>query len=149
MNTIVMFKKSSFEGVESTNNVKIFSTTKSLEDFQAMFESALKNYVEKIMELNKPMFEACSKLTDVDYGDEMTENMEAFSVLNEKVEEYKESGYIFEFEGQYIDLRKYFWNDSEYYEYGINYLDDWVASKKAEMLIKPKYHSYEVEENEE
>lgn len=143
MNTIVMFKKDEFENViNNTDNVKILSTEKSLEDFKAVFEDALKAYVEKIMELNKPMNEACGKLTDVDYNDEMTENMKNFSILHKKVEEFKESAYLFEFEGQYIDLREYFWNDEHFYEYGIAYLSDWLESKKAEMFVKPKFNAY-------
>lgn len=140
MNTIVLIKKSIHEDlIDNTDNVKIISTEKSLEEFQTMFETSLKAYVEKLIVLNKPMKEACSKLTREDYCEEMTENMKNFSVFYEKVEEFKKSDYLFEFQGQYIDLREYFWNDEHYYEYEIIYLNHWLERKKEEILIKPEF----------
>lgn len=140
MNTIVMVKNSIHEDViDNTDNVKIISTEKSLEEFQAIFETALKAYVEKIIVLNKPMNEACGKLTSEDYCEELTENMKVFSAAHEKVENFRKNNFIFEMDGQYFDLSEFFWNDEHYYEYEVVYLSDWVQRKKQEVLIKPEF----------
>lgn len=140
MNKIVMFKKFTEEGIDGTNNVVIIDSSKTLEEFHASFETSLKTYVNKIIELNKPMNVALKDVTPEDMnGLTYNDNLERFNKLYEEVEKFKKENYIFEFENQYISLTDYFWNDEHYYEYEILYLNDWLESKVKELSVKPKY----------
>lgn len=140
MNTIVMFKKYSDDGVDNTDNVTMVTSSKTLEEFKAMFDKAVAEFVAKLMEMNVVVNEANSKITPEDYeSEEPTERLNAFSEVYNAMEKFKEDNFVFLFEGQYIDMKKWFWNDEFFYEYEIYYLEDFVKMKLAETKKVPKY----------
>lgn len=139
MNTLVMFKKYSFVEVEKSNNITIVNTKKSLEEFKSIFDESVSVFVKKIMELNVFVNEANRDLTQEDF-DKESEKVKNFSMHYDNLENFKKENYVFEIEGQYIDMKEWFWNDSTPYEYEIYYLEDWVKSKQEEVKKVPEYH---------
>lgn len=139
MNTIVLIKKGSHDVFDNTDNVKVIVTSQTLEDFKQKFEVQLHSFIKTLQSLLKPMNEAVQKLTDKDYQEEETENMREFSKLHKLVEDFKEQNFIFEFDNQYLDLRKYFWNDEIFFDYDLISLENWVKQKQEETLVKPQY----------
>lgn len=135
-----MFKKFGYEDVKNTNNVTIINSSKTLEEFKELFDKKVADFVAKIRDMNVGVNEVNSKMTEEDYAsEEMTDNMKVFSELYNKMEEFKKENFVFEFEGQYIDMKKWFWNDEFFYEYEIYYLEDFVKMKLEETKVVPEY----------
>lgn len=140
MNTLVMFKKFGYEDVRNTNNVTMINSSKTLEEFKELFDKSVADFVAKIREMDVFVREANNKITQEDYdSEEETENLKVFSELYTKLEDFKKENFVFEFEGQYIDMKNWFWNDEFFYEYEIYYLEDFVKMKLEETKVVPEY----------
>lgn len=140
MNKLVMFKKYSDDGVNNTENITMITSSKKLEEFKELFDKSVADFVAKIRDLSIHVNESNNKLTQDDYdSEEITENMKVFSEYYNAMEKFKENNYIFEFEGQYIDMKKWFWNDEFFYEYEIYYLEDFVKMKLQDSKLVPEY----------
>lgn len=139
MNTLVMFKTYSYVDVEKSNNITIVNTQKSLEEFKSSFDEAVSTFVKKIKELNVFVNESNGKLTQEDFDTE-SEKVKTFSMHYDNLENFKKENYIFEIEGQFIDMKQWFWNDEILYEYEIYYLEDWLKFKQEESQKIPEYN---------
>lgn len=139
MNTLVMFKTYSHVDVEKSNNITIVNTQKSLEEFKSSFDEAVSAFVKKIMELNVFVNEANRDLKQEDFDTE-SEKVKNFTMHYDNLENFKKENYVFEFEGQFIDMKNWFWNDEILYEYEIYYLEDWVKIKQEESQKIPEYN---------
>lgn len=143
MNTLVMFRKDTDEYLEATDNITMITSSKSLEEFKAIFDKKVSDFVKEIMRLNVFVKEANNKVTPEDYdSEEETENLKEFMVHYTKLEQYQKENYLFEFEGQYIDMKKWFWNDEFFYEYEIYYLEDFVKMKLEKTKKVPPFSLY-------
>lgn len=139
MNTFVIFKALTDKCIEKTENIKIITTELNLDEFKIRFYQNVLIYMNQIIDLMKPVHEASSKITTEDYTSEIeTESLKVFSDLYAIVQDFEKKNFIFEVEGQYIDMRDYFYNKTvEKYE--ILYLNDWLQNKKQEVVGKPQY----------
>lgn len=134
-----MFKTYSYVDVEKSNNITIVNTQKSLEEFKSSFDEAVSTFVKKIKELNVFVNESNGKLTQEDFDTE-SEKVKTFSMHYDNLENFKKENYIFEIEGQFIDMKQWFWNDEILYEYEIYYLEDWLKFKQEESQKIPEYN---------
>lgn len=143
MNTLVMFKKATEDYVEGSNNITLINSSKSLEEFKCVFDKKVADFVKEIMRLNVFVKDSNSKLTTADYdSEEETENMKVFMVHYNNMDEYQKQNYLFEFEGQYIDMKKWFWNDEFIYEYEMYTLEDFVKMKLEKTKEVPSFSLY-------
>lgn len=143
MNTLVMFKKETEDYVEKSNNITMITSSKSLEEFKSVFDKKVADFVKEIMRLNVFVKDSNSKLTTADYdSEEETENMKVFMVHYNNLDKYQKQNYLFEFEGQYIDMKKWFWNDEFIYEYEMYTLEDFVKMKLQETKEVPSFSLY-------
>lgn len=143
MNTLVMFKNETEDYVEKSNNITMITSSKSLEEFKSVFDKKVADFVKEIMRLNVFVKDSNSKLTTADYdSEEETENMKVFMVHYNNLDKYQKQNYLFEFEGQYIDMKKWFWNDEFIYEYEMYTLEDFVKMKLQETKEVPSFSLY-------
>lgn len=137
MNTIIFTTKFLEYAVSDKDDVFVIQSKEDIEVIKEKFQKHLVAFTEKVKVLNDVVQKSAFKLTDYDY-DNNTPALKDFQDKYDECEKFKKENYLFEIDGQYIDVIKFLYND-EISEYAIYSLEEWLKKKMEETSNKPVY----------
>lgn len=137
MNTIIFTTKFLEYAVSDKDDVFVIQSKEDIEVVKEKFQKHLVSFTEKVKVLSDVVQNYAYKLTDYDY-DNNTPALKEFQDKYDECEQFKKENYLFEVDGQYIDVIRFLYND-EINEYAIYSLEEWLKKKMEETSNKPVY----------
>lgn len=137
MNTIIFTTKFLEYAVSDKDDVFVIQTTETVESLKERFEKHMIHFTDNVKKLTHFSNEASLKLSDYDF-ENFTPALKDFQDKYDACENFKKENYLFEVDGQYIDVSHFLYN-GDINEYAIYSLDEWINMKLQETKNKPSY----------